>query len=271
VGTAATAAAGPAASAASLPTAAAEGALPGVISSLAPRIRSDADAPDRMLTPGEGRYLLHGPGLAAHTKGLAAHGKDLAAHAKGLAAHAHGLAALAQTEVGTAGPRSLAVPPSQQTVPGAATLDVSASLQPTGPTHAVRPALVEAARHLKTEGGRTSLLIRLDPPELGAVLVRLTVKDGLVDVQLRTPDLAARGDLQAQQADVQQVLKEQGLDLSSFDVSHGETFTPQDPPPGGRQTPDRATPRQLVSADGHASTAHVMDDVPRPQSAGTWL
>lgn len=138
-----------------------------------------------------------------------------------------------------------------------------------GRTHHVRPALLEAAKHLKTEGGRTSLVIRLDPPELGAVLVRLTVKDGQVDVQLRTPDLAARSDLQAQQLDVQQVLREQGLDLSSFDVAHGDVLsqTPND----DRQTPDRGTPRRRSTADGAASTAHVMDDVARPQPAGTWL
>jgi flagellar hook-length control protein FliK len=132
----------------------------------------------------------------------------------------------------------------------------------------VQPALVEAARHLRSEGGRTSLVIRLDPPELGAVLVRLTVKDGQVDVQLRTPDLAARSDLQAQSYDVQQVLRDQGLDLASFDVSHGEVFAGRQ---DEQQTPDRATPRHLPGADGRPSTAHVTDDVPGPQPAGTWL
>jgi hypothetical protein len=139
----------------------------------------------------------------------------------------------------------------------------------TGPARHVRPALLEAARHLKTEGGRTSLVIRLDPPELGAVLVRLTVRDGQVDVQLRTPDAAARSDLQAQSFDVQQVLREQGLDLSSFDVRHGESFTAGDRPAG--ETPDRGTPRRGTRADGQPHTSHVMDDVSRPQSAGTWL
>lgn len=150
----------------------------------------------------------------------------------------------------------------------------TAAVGETGATRHVRPAIVEAARHLRSEGGRTSLVVRLDPPELGAVLVRLTVKDGQVDVQLRTPDLAARSDLQAQSFDVQQVLREQGLDLSSFDVAHGDVLgnpTGSSQPQGGRQTPDRATPRTSGGADGPATTAVVMDDVPSPQPAGTWL
>jgi hypothetical protein len=138
-----------------------------------------------------------------------------------------------------------------------------------GPTRHVRPALVEAAKHLKTEGGRTSLVIRLDPPELGAVLVRLTVKDGQVDVQLRTPDLVARGDLAAQAFDVKQVLHDQGLNLASFDVAHGDVLTSSGQ--SQRETPDRGTPGHRGNADGRASAAHVMDDVPSPQPAGTWL
>jgi hypothetical protein len=76
---------------------------------------------------------------------------------------------------------------------------IEAPVTATTSTHQVKPALVEAARGLRREGGgRISLVVRLDPPELGAVLVRLTVQDGRVDVTLRTPDLAARADLQAQ-------------------------------------------------------------------------
>jgi flagellar hook-length control protein FliK len=138
-----------------------------------------------------------------------------------------------------------------------------------GPTRHVRPALIEAAKHLKSEGGKTSLVIRLDPPELGAVLVRLTVRHGQVDVQLRTPDLAARGDLQAQAFDVKQILREQGLNLASFDVAQGDVLSSNTSTE--RETPDRATPRPRTTADGRSSTAHVMDDVPSPQPAGTWL
>lgn len=134
-------------------------------------------------------------------------------------------------------------------------------------THHVKPALVEAARGLRHEGGgRTSLVVRLDPPELGAVLVRLTVQDGRVDVTLRTPDLAARADLQAQSYDVEQVLREQGFDLSSFDVAHGDVL-----PDGRGDAPDRGTPGRDRRADGHPASSPVTDDGPAPEPSGTWL
>jgi chemotaxis protein MotD len=137
---------------------------------------------------------------------------------------------------------------------------------PVTPTHHVRPALVEAARGLRHEGGgRASLVVRLDPPELGAVLVRLTVQDGRVDVTLRTPDLAARADLQAQSYDVQQVLRDQGFDLSSFDVAHGDVL-----PDGWGDAPDRGTPERGRRADGQPRTP-VTDDGPAPEPSGTWL
>ena len=131
----------------------------------------------------------------------------------------------------------------------------------------VKPALVEAARGLRHEGGgRTSLVVRLDPPELGAVLVRLTVQDGRVDVTLRTPDLAARADLQDQSYDVQQVLREQGFDLSSFDVAQGDVL-----PDGWGDAPDRGTPERSRRADGHPDHSPVTDDGSSPEPSGTWL
>ena len=159
--------------------------------------------------------------------------------------------------------------------PVAAAPDVAAATQvapttaPAAPAApAAQPAVLEAARGLRHEGGgRTSLVVRLDPPELGAVLVRLTVQDGRVDVQLRTPDLVARNDLQAQQRDVQQVLRDQGFDLSSFDVTHGDVL------PGNKgDSPDRGPPQRSRRADGAMDDHHsVMDDGPAPEPSGTWL
>lgn len=147
------------------------------------------------------------------------------------------------------------------------------AVEGTGPTKHVQPAVLEAVRGLRHEGGgRTSLVVRLDPPELGAVLVRLTVQDGRVEVQLRTPDLAVRGDLQAQAYDVEQVLRAQGFDLASFDVSQGDVLPGSTS--GGR--PDRQAHEQGRPADqGPSRTTHVMDDVPEPDGTqaapGTWL
>lgn len=136
----------------------------------------------------------------------------------------------------------------------------------TASTRTVPPAVAAAAKRLVHDGDRTSLVVRLDPPELGAVLVRMTVREGQVEMTLRAPDLAAQGGLLAQAPEIQQVLREAGLDLASFSVSYGELAQQQSQ--GRRETPERGTPRQHAGADG---TVPVTDDVPDPQPAGTWL
>jgi chemotaxis protein MotD len=176
-----------------------------------------------------------------------------------------------RTAVGeTVEPAAVPVPSLPAAAPAAppAALPAVASEQSVERTEAVRPAILEAARGLRHEGnGRTSLVVRLNPPELGSVLVKLTVQDGRVDVQLRTPDLQAVGDLTAQSREVHQVLKDSGFDLSSFDVSHGGV--PDDR--GQGKTPDRGTTQRDRHADGRAEPLRVTDDVPEARSAGTWL
>jgi chemotaxis protein MotD len=180
--------------------------------------------------------------------------------------------------VGVATPSGSTAPQPDAAAPLAATTAVAAAQPPApaalteqpapvGATRHVQPAVVEAASSLRHEGGgRTSLVVRLDPPELGAVLVRLTVQDGRVDVQLRTPDLAARADLQAQSYDVQQVLREQGFDLSSFEVTYGDVFSSAQ-----GDAPDRGTPQHARPADGRTGDPRVTDDADLPDRSGTWL
>jgi flagellar hook-length control protein FliK len=163
------------------------------------------------------------------------------------------------------GPAAATPPAAPASAPAPAPVPVTAPVA-TEPTHTVRPAIAAAAKRLTHQGDRTSLVVRLDPPELGAVLVRMTVREGQVEVTLRAPDLAAQGGLLAQAPEIQQVLKEAGLDLASFDVSYGELTQGQ--PEDRRGTPDRGTPQQRGGADG---TVHVTDDVTDPQPAGTWL
>jgi len=187
----------------------------------------------------------------------------------------------AELQVGPVVPTGVAAPAVPLDGPVGAVADSATDTAAPTSTHRVQPALVEAARGLRDEGGgRTSLVVRLDPPELGAVVVRLTVQDGRVDVQLRTPDVTARADLQAQSLDVQRVLRENGLDLASFDTSFDTSFgTSSDASQGGllsggsddARTPDRGTPQRSGAADGRTGTSLVTDDVTDPQAAGTWL
>ncbi|MCW2665416.1 MAG: Flagellar hook-length control protein FliK, partial [Frankiales bacterium] len=144
----------------------------------------------------------------------------------------------------------------------------------------VRPALTELARGLKSEGGQASLLIRLDPPDLGPVLVRLTVTDNRVDVQLRAPEIAATAGLAGASADVQRVLAEHGLDLSSFDVRQGElagggTGSSRQQEQDARQAPGRGTSGQQSAADAGTGTngSRVTDDATAAgdPASDTWL
>ena len=138
-------------------------------------------------------------------------------------------------------------------------------------TRHVPAAVVEAARKLHSDGaGRSSLVVRLDPPELGSVVVRLTVSHGRVDVVLRTPDVAAQQQLQTQGRGVLDVLASHGLDLGSFDVAAHDSRDPRQTPQG---SPDRGSSRQHAAADGTPTTGtdSATDTVSDPRPAGTWL
>ena len=163
---------------------------------------------------------------------------------------------------------------------GVATLLGSTAPGNAGAAQQLRPALSELARGLREEGGRASLLIRLDPPELGPVLVRLTVVDGRVDVTLRAPEAAAAVGLSAAAAEVQRVLAENGLDLSSFDVAHGELPGSAARSPDERPSERRASPEGGTKGSGRpaettpdATGVRVTDDA-APTGASpvaTWL
>jgi flagellar hook-length control protein FliK len=91
------------------------------------------------------------------------------------------------------------------------------------PAHTVAPTIAQVARSLRTSGDGTSrLVIRLDPVELGPVLVSLRTRGGAVDISVRADNAGGAAAVADQRAHIQQVLAEHGLDLSSFSVSGGE-------------------------------------------------
>ncbi len=174
-----------------------------------------------------------------------------------------------QSAPATAGSPAPAVPPAAHPLTRVAVEQAPAQVQ---------PAVAELARGLRDiGGGRASLVVRLDPPELGPVVVRLTVRDGRVDVQLRTGEAVASVGLAAASADVRSTLAQHGLDLSSFDVAQGDTSGGA--PSERRASSDQATPERRPTADRStgAPRARGTDALPHStsdQDAGTtgaWL
>ncbi|MCW2608100.1 MAG: hypothetical protein JWO60_2793, partial [Frankiales bacterium] len=158
---------------------------------------------------------------------------------------------------------------------GRTPLEVAAAQAPAQ----VQPAVAELARGLRdVGGGRASLVVRLDPPELGPVVVRLSVRDGRVDVQLRTGEAVAAVGLAQASAEVRSTLADHGLDLSSFDVEQGALPPGAGQHPGERrESPDRATPRPARSADrtaGATGTGALLGATTTTDGgtpAATWL
>lgn len=100
--------------------------------------------------------------------------------------------------------------------------------QPTGqaapiaaPATAPPPAeaiAIQALRLQERGGGRTHVVMRVDPPEIGPVVVSLHVTDSSVEVALHVEDPAAAAALDAQRDAVQQALEANGLSLQQFNV-----------------------------------------------------
>lgn len=91
------------------------------------------------------------------------------------------------------------------------------------PAHAVAPTIAQVAQSLRSSGDGTSrLVIRLDPAELGPVLVSLRTRGGAVDISVRADNAGGAAAVADQRAHIQQVLADHGLDLSSFNVSGGD-------------------------------------------------
>lgn len=151
----------------------------------------------------------------------------------------------------------------------AATVTTLASSERTGTAEApagLRGALLDAVRDPARREEVTSLAVRLDPPELGTVVVRLSFRGGEVSVSVQAADAQAAAAVEHQRVEVRDALRAEGLDLDAFDVSTGWSGpSSEERQAGGR---DRGAARGDARADA--------DDIPRPRPTpaadrGTWL
>jgi hypothetical protein len=83
---------------------------------------------------------------------------------------------------------------------------------------AVPARIAELAR--RPSGTTEQIVVRLDPPELGTVRITLTARGDQVHVTVRAETPEARAALDAQRDQVEDLLRGEGFDLSSFDVGH---------------------------------------------------
>ena len=70
--------------------------------------------------------------------------------------------------------------------------------------------------------GTSKVQMRLDPPELGTVDIEIEVKDGEVFLSVRAESVEAVSALQSEMESLGESLKEQGLDLSHFELEHSD-------------------------------------------------
>ncbi|BDG59355.1 flagellar hook-length control protein FliK [Caldinitratiruptor microaerophilus] len=76
--------------------------------------------------------------------------------------------------------------------------------------------------HLRAEaGGPAEMRVRLEPPHLGEVTVRLTVHEGVVRAEILVARPEVKAALESQMGDLRQRLEQQGLEVGAFHVGVG--------------------------------------------------
>lgn len=123
---------------------------------------------------------------------------------------------------------STPIAPAHTTTP--TTLHASNGVEGATPPHAAEPnwgAAEQVAQHIERmvyERERNSLTVRLDPPELGTVEIRIQATGGEVQAWLSAERDLTRQMLQQAQQYLREHLESRGLQLSHFDVGTQSQF-----------------------------------------------
>jgi flagellar hook-length control protein FliK len=93
--------------------------------------------------------------------------------------------------------------------------------------------------------------LRLDPPDLGPLEVRISLVDGETRVSFVAPQAAVREAVEAALPRLREMLTATGLNLGQVDVSGGgaRERAPADPPPGGPSQGPRRSRTDGVAMD----------------------
>lgn len=91
---------------------------------------------------------------------------------------------------------------------------------------------------------KSSVVLRLDPPELGRVNVHMSVSNDVVSIRMVTSDDAARQIIERQLNELQQSLTDKGIAFQEFQVQSGGT---------GQQSSDRGFRKQWADNSGYSA------------------
>lgn len=91
---------------------------------------------------------------------------------------------------------------------------------------------------------KSSVVLRLDPPELGRVNVHMSVTNDVVSIRMVTSDDAVRQVIERQLNELQQSLTDKGIAFQEFQVQSGGT---------GQQSSDRGFRKQWADNSGYSA------------------
>ena len=91
---------------------------------------------------------------------------------------------------------------------------------------------------------KSSVVLRLDPPELGRVSVHMSVTNDVVSIRMVTSDDAARQAIERQLNELQQSLTDKGIAFQEFQVQSGGA---------GQQSSDRGFRKQWADNSGYSA------------------
>lgn len=135
---------------------------------------------------------------------------------------------------GAAAPAPVSAGPQFPTAPAPA----ETTARPASPAVQIADSIVTHA-HVAERNGGVEFQMRLDPPDLGRVQVRLVTRGDEVHGQVLVASEAVRGMIESQLPELRQRLEAAGVNVQQFDVSTGSGA-------GGNQTPYRDdTPREF--------------------------
>jgi flagellar hook-length control protein FliK len=135
---------------------------------------------------------------------------------------------------------------------------------------------VAKAFQTANERGGT-LQLRLSPPELGALRIQLTVKDGMMSAALETDNAGARRVLLDHLPALRDRLAEQNIRIERFDVDvRQENRGGQANPHGSNQNPYQQQPdrtEQRIGRPHEQASESVLPEMPAaiPQISGTGI